>query len=145
MDLSLTTRAWQALHDMGGCEHSVSLKAWREACAFLDQLPRRSKLWYDARERLRARGLIEFRGEARDRVRIPPGRTALHATVTPLLCGVCGADNGVRSDARRGGVLCRECHGAVRYAENADRAATYAGEIARYRTAASAALNDMLT
>ena len=71
-------------------------------------------------------------------------RAAKNAPPPGSACGVCGTGSSVTLDHKRGGVLCRDCHGAVRFAENADRAATYAGEIARYRAAARAALDGML-
>lgn len=63
-------------------------------------------------------------------------RAAKLAAPPGSVCGVCGTPNRVQLDRKRCGVLCPDCGSAVRYAENAERAATYAEAIARYRAEA---------
>lgn len=60
-------------------------------------------------------------------------RAAAYAAPPGSTCGVCGTSSNVRLDRKRAGTLCPDCGSAVRYVENADRAITYAAEIARYR------------
>mgnify|MGYP001576203081 CR=1 FL=1 len=78
------------------------------------------------------------------RRRATAARAAKYAVPNGTACGVCGTLAGVRNDTIRNGALCRDCWNAVRCAEGADRAATYAGEIARYRAAARAVTDAML-
>ena len=142
---SQTNQALQVLRGLGGDIHPVTIKAWRAACPSL-----RPQAFWDARRRLLDRGLVQLRGPDRDQVRITPederpvprdwwtARGLKRPLDVPLgaVCGVCGTTDRVRRDHVRCGALCLACFWAMLHAENAERAATYAEAIARYRVEA---------
>ena len=147
---SRTNQALQVLRDLGGETHAVPVDAWRLACSHLMGSPRKSQRFYDARRHLEKRGLVQLRGPDRDQVRITPeeqrpvprdwwtarGLKRPLDAAPGLVCGVCGTTDRVRQDHVWCGALCLACFWAILYTENAERAATYAETIARYRAGA---------